>query len=209
MKQANAVSDHENEAKGNIVGAAVRLFARRGYDATSVREIAGAAGVTKPTIYYYFGSKEGLGLAVVAQAQQKMEAYLERGIAGSGDVVERLVAFVEGHFAMCKEDRATALFLYGLSFSPEESKLKLDVLSFRAGANQMLNSLLDAAIEERVVSEEMREEAALMLMGMINIRMMAFLKLGLELNRDVAVRTVRLFLDGVGTDHHRTDSGAD
>ena len=44
----------------HIARAAARLFAERGYDATSVREIVEAAGVAKPTLYYYFRSKEGL-----------------------------------------------------------------------------------------------------------------------------------------------------
>ena len=36
----------------------------RGYDATPVRAIVEAAGVTKPTLYYHFGSKEGLAQAL-------------------------------------------------------------------------------------------------------------------------------------------------
>ena len=36
-----------------------------GFDATSVREIVEAAGVAKPTLYYYFGSKEGLAQALL------------------------------------------------------------------------------------------------------------------------------------------------
>ena len=37
-----------------IVAAAVRLFCEKGYEATAVREIVEAAGVTKPVLYYYF-----------------------------------------------------------------------------------------------------------------------------------------------------------
>ena len=49
----------------HIARAAARLFAERGYDATSVREIVEAAGVAKPTLYYYFRSKEGLAQALL------------------------------------------------------------------------------------------------------------------------------------------------
>ena len=41
------------------------LFAEQGYDATSVREIVETAGVAKPTLYYYFRSKEGLAQALL------------------------------------------------------------------------------------------------------------------------------------------------
>ena len=49
----------------HIARTAARLFAERGYDATSVREIVEAAGVAKPTLYYYFRSKEGLAQALL------------------------------------------------------------------------------------------------------------------------------------------------
>ncbi len=43
-----------------ILSTALALFAKKGYDAVSTAEITQAAGITKPTMYYYFGSKEGL-----------------------------------------------------------------------------------------------------------------------------------------------------
>ena len=43
-----------------ILSEALHLFYVRGYDAVGVQEIVDAAGVTKPTLYYYFGSKKGL-----------------------------------------------------------------------------------------------------------------------------------------------------
>lgn len=43
-----------------ILDSALKLFAKKGYDAVSTMEIVNDAGITKPTMYYYFGSKEGL-----------------------------------------------------------------------------------------------------------------------------------------------------
>ena len=40
-----------------ILKKALELFSEKGYDATSVREICEAAGITKPTLYYFYGSK--------------------------------------------------------------------------------------------------------------------------------------------------------
>lgn len=48
------------ENKERIMLCAEELFYSRGYDATGVQEIVERAGVTKPTLYYYFGSKKGL-----------------------------------------------------------------------------------------------------------------------------------------------------
>src|SRR5512139_3648504 len=46
--------------RSRILSCALRLFASRGYDAVGVQEIVDAAGITKPTLYHYFGSKRGL-----------------------------------------------------------------------------------------------------------------------------------------------------
>lgn len=45
-----------------------KLFGKQGYDATSMDDIASACGVTKPMLYAYYGSKEGLYKALVARA---------------------------------------------------------------------------------------------------------------------------------------------
>ena len=44
---------------------AEELFYSKGYDAAGVQEIVERAGVTKPTLYYYFGSKLGLLQAIL------------------------------------------------------------------------------------------------------------------------------------------------
>ncbi|HEU4565838.1 MAG TPA: helix-turn-helix domain-containing protein [Gemmatimonadaceae bacterium] len=58
-----------------LLDAAVRLFTTRGYRATRLEEVAAAAGVTKGTIYYYFGGKEEL-------LRQSVEAYVADAFAG-------------------------------------------------------------------------------------------------------------------------------
>lgn len=52
----------------DILNAAVELFASRGFDATSIREIAGEAGVQPASVYYHYPSKEALLSAIVDRA---------------------------------------------------------------------------------------------------------------------------------------------
>ncbi|MCO4760372.1 MAG: TetR/AcrR family transcriptional regulator [Myxococcales bacterium] len=54
------------DTRERVLLEAAKLFADRGFDAPSVREICDAAGVSKPTLYYYFESRDGLVDAVVA-----------------------------------------------------------------------------------------------------------------------------------------------
>ena len=48
-----------------ILKVSLDLFHQKGYDAISVQEIVERAGITKPTLYYYFGSKNGLLQAIL------------------------------------------------------------------------------------------------------------------------------------------------
>ena len=48
------------ENREKILESALDLFFTKGYDAVGVEEIAERAGITKPTLYHYFGSKYGL-----------------------------------------------------------------------------------------------------------------------------------------------------
>ena len=65
-----------------ILDVAGQVFARAGYEAAPMDEIAERAGVSKPMLYTYFGSKEGLYLA-----------YIERA---GGELLERLVGATPG-----------------------------------------------------------------------------------------------------------------
>ena len=56
-----------NDCRENIIAATVPLFAAKGLNGVSVRELAGAAGVNLSMISYYFGGKEGLYAAVLTE----------------------------------------------------------------------------------------------------------------------------------------------
>ena len=53
-----------------LIERALELFAARGYDAVGVQEIVEAAGMTKPTLYHWFGSKQGLLRAALASREE-------------------------------------------------------------------------------------------------------------------------------------------
>ena len=69
--------DDDLTAKANIRNAALRLFAERGHDAVTLREIAVAAGVSPALVVHHFGSKEGLRAAVDGYAAQAFDSLFE------------------------------------------------------------------------------------------------------------------------------------
>ena len=70
------VGVEEVRSSTRILQNALQLFSSKGYEATSVREICEASGLTKPTLYHFFGSKEGVYRALVEGALQEFSAAL-------------------------------------------------------------------------------------------------------------------------------------
>jgi AcrR family transcriptional regulator len=74
------------DSRTGIVSAAVGLFARRGYDAVGVQEIAQSAGVAKPTLYHFFGSKHGLLEALFDEYASRLDKQIESAAEYFGDL---------------------------------------------------------------------------------------------------------------------------
>ncbi|CAB4871908.1 unannotated protein [freshwater metagenome] len=83
-----------NQRREQLLDVGRSLFAERGFDATSVEEIATKAGVSKPVVYEHFGGKEGLYAVVVDREVQKLTDAIKGSlIAGHPREVLEGVAF--------------------------------------------------------------------------------------------------------------------
>jgi AcrR family transcriptional regulator len=74
----DVVPAQQDDNEQRILKVAERLFARRGYSNTTIREIAEQAHVTHPLIYHYWGSKRGLLSAVLERNQSRMRAVIDK-----------------------------------------------------------------------------------------------------------------------------------
>jgi AcrR family transcriptional regulator len=80
------------ERREQLLDVGRSLFAQRGFDATSVEEIAATAGVSKPVVYEHFGGKEGLYAVVVDREMSALLDAITGALASSGhprDLLER------------------------------------------------------------------------------------------------------------------------
>jgi len=99
-----------------VLGAAARLFVERGYDAVSVREIVKAAGVTKPALYYYFGSKEGVALAIMRDLMQAADSIRQESFESARDIRGALVRYVNGMLAFAAQHKPDLAFGFSCWF---------------------------------------------------------------------------------------------
>jgi TetR/AcrR family transcriptional regulator len=83
-------SASKNDTRKRLAAAALDCFSRHGYEAVGVQEIVEAAGITKPSLYHYFGSKQGLLEALVAEGGGTLAALYEAAAKYRHDLVMNL-----------------------------------------------------------------------------------------------------------------------
>jgi AcrR family transcriptional regulator len=108
-------ADHPDTREA-LTRSAARLFAERGYDAVSVREIVEAAGVTKPALYYYFGNKEGLARAVLDEMVVAAVAVRDRAFKEATSPKQAFVMHGSGMLELSIRYRHTLAFGFSLQF---------------------------------------------------------------------------------------------
>ncbi len=96
------------DKRERILDAAVRVFARNGFHATRVSEVAKAAGVADGTIYLYFQSKEALLVSLFENRVQRLLAFLETELPRAGSASEKLRRIVEVQLGLLQGDRDLA-----------------------------------------------------------------------------------------------------
>jgi outer membrane protein len=79
-----------SDPRQRLLDAGLKLFANRGYAGTPVQDIAEEARVTKPTLYYYFGNKEGLFQALVDQAMDERFCLMQQAAPPEKPTIDQL-----------------------------------------------------------------------------------------------------------------------
>lgn len=83
--------------RADVVAAAGRLFARRGYHGTSMRDLGKELGLLGSSLYSHVDSKQDLLVEVVEEGARLFGASAERALAAGGSARDRLRALISGH----------------------------------------------------------------------------------------------------------------
>lgn len=123
-----------DERRRQLLEAGTALFAEHAYEEISMRQIAAAAGVSKPLLYHYFPSKLDLFQAAVADAAETLAALIEP--SGEGPAAAQLAASLGAYLAWIEEHaRAWTKLMQSAATLPEAREI---VESFRAGTMERM-----------------------------------------------------------------------
>lgn len=104
------------DSRRRIIDAALALFAEHGYERTSVRMIADAAGISQGLLYNYFDGKQALLRAIFEQSVADVRASF--ALADAVPPAERLERLVRGSFEILRQNLAFWRLSYGVRMQP-------------------------------------------------------------------------------------------
>jgi AcrR family transcriptional regulator len=133
------------EREAQTLEVARRLFADRGYAAVTMDEVAAAVGVTKPLLYNYFGNKDGLVLAMLGPASERLVATVVGAVESSTSPAGALRAGMGAFFAYVDEDREAWRVLFDESL-PSTGEVAQRVAQERRRLSALVSQTLLARI---------------------------------------------------------------
>jgi AcrR family transcriptional regulator len=191
-------SERDPQTRNRLLQSAVHTFDRKGYSAASVREIAEMAGVAKPALYYHFGSKEGLLIAILDEAVREFAKTISGAVARPGTARERLMALCDDVFSLFEENIPIVRVAHTVFLGPPGIAPAFDLTTFE----RVWRESLQRVVEDGQAAGEFRPvpsiDVAYALMGLVDSCVERQMHPGFDpVGRDGLRRIVNLLFDGV------------
>lgn len=198
MKSSEAEpAGRDLEVRERIFAAALKHFSQKGYAATSLREISLDAQATKPMIYYYFGSKEGLYGSIVTQILDEVARFITRRLRPSEPFPAQLLTYCEAYLdSFLEQEEIIALVLrevFGLGGAP--------MAAFSVALGDSVRHPLDEIIRQGMEADAFRQAhvvaCSTALLGILNMFILSHVFGGTTIDRETPIGQVRLYLAGL------------
>lgn len=115
----SALTKKAEATAARILDVALDLFRRRGFEQTTMREIAAKAGVSLGSAYYYFDSKEDMVMAFYDKAIEAMSPRMEAALADAASFEERIAAIMAVKFEYFQPNRSFLGALFRHAADPQ------------------------------------------------------------------------------------------
>ena len=180
-----------------ILQSALRLFSEKGYDAASVREICEASGITKPTLYHFYGSKEGVYRALVDGTLERFREDMAGAIEAEGSLGDRLRRLTSTYFEAARSEPDLARFILALTHNPPSSAPRTDFLQFYDDILAVVARAIEEAVARGEVASGPADVRLLVFMGALGEAVHGYLLAGRpDLTPDLADSLVDVVLKG-------------
>jgi AcrR family transcriptional regulator len=152
MQNTNEISTLENNARERLLETATALFAEKGYASASVREIVERAGVSKPVLYYYFKSKEGLFYAIEAR----------------GTVLDRFIFLYRRVYEGIRQYQSLYTLIHGLIYGPPQGVPEYDFAMYQRRMLDAVKRIYTEGVSKDEIRSVDAEEVAFLVLGLMD-----------------------------------------
>lgn len=146
-KKEKTLKNHlESESRKQIMDVALGLFAQKGYAATTVREIIDAVGITAPSLYYYFGNKEGLYMELMQTHCAMIDETLSLHTHTSESAGHRLKDLVGKIFEHVINDKNFFRLMFTIYYGPSQGAPYCDFISYHVKFHAAIKKIIEDGI---------------------------------------------------------------
>jgi AcrR family transcriptional regulator len=185
-------------ARQRLLAAATDLFTQRGYAAATVREIVGAAGVTKPVLYYYFRNKEGIYLELMRQAFARLEELIASSVGDRGSATRKLLRLCDRTYSLFMENVKVARVMYSIYYGPHQGAPFFDFDAYHLKFQEAVRGLVQEGIRKGEFKRGNPDDMTWAILGAINVAMEVHLgHVELALGREGLARVLKLVFQGI------------
>ncbi len=130
-----------------LLDVALESFAANGFHATSMDQIADAAGVTKPVLYQHFGSKRQLYSELLETVGQGLTEAIAEATAAAGGPRQRVEAGFQTYFRFVAEKHSAFTLLFG-SGARRDEEFAETIRKVEEGFAELIGPLIEADIDD-------------------------------------------------------------
>jgi len=167
-RKKRSVKSEKHAARERLLIAALNIFTEKGYASTSVREIVEAAGVTKPVLYYYFGSKEGIYLELMTEPFKVLEEILVDTVHEKLSSRERMIQMYDRIFLLFIENIKSARLMYSIYYGPPQGAPFIDFEAYHLKIREVTGSIVKDGIKSGEFRKVNADTLTWVLIGALN-----------------------------------------
>lgn len=182
----------EQNTREKIISKALQLFSEQGYDSVGVSEIVGQCSVTKPTLYYYFGSKENLLQSIVQQYCFNLRTAISNRAQQETSFEKMLAVAADACLKFTSDNKPFMRLYFSLVFTPHSNKAYSIVKQEAEAIQAVIEKLFD---REQSFSSD-KSFIAVSFIGLLNTFSTLILNNYITYSEQISSKMLQLFLNG-------------
>ena len=194
---AKRTKKSDNNGRNRVFEVAAEVFHRKGYDNTSMSDVATAAGLTKAGLYHHVSSKESLLYTVLDSGLDLTESYVMRPLEAISEPVERLKTMIELHLRLVLEERTlevTGLLHECKTLAPAD---RARINRRKKEYVKMTTKLIADVLKKYSITDVQPKLAAFALLGMLNWTYQWYKPSGSSSREEIVTNFQKIFLQGI------------